>query len=84
MPADKKERLRLQEGRFVRAKKRDGEPDTPADVVEDTPEMTKDSLLERATVCLEEAARSQTPQNEAYTRQAELWMQLARLVSAAP
>ena len=65
MPTTPK-KLRLEGGQF----KRDGKDD-------DTPVTTPDQYRERAAACLEEAARSQHPNSEAYIRQAEVWMKLA-------
>ena len=59
-----KKRLRLQSGEFKRTDE-DAEP------------LTTDYCMERATVCLEEAARSQAPLNTEFTRQAEVWFSLA-------
>ena len=66
-----KKKLRIEGGKFSR------------DGAEDEAEITTvEQMLERAAACLEEAARSQTPNNESYTRQAEVWFQLARFKSA--
>lgn len=69
---DKKKKLTLAGGKFSR------------DSVEDDAEVvTVEQYIERAAACLEEAARSQSPNNESYTRQAEVWFQLAKFKSAA-
>lgn len=64
-----KKKLHLSGGRFAR----DDEPD-------EEPVTTHEQMIERAAACLEEAARSQYPNNESYVRQAEIWMQVATAV----
>ena len=66
MPSKK---LRIEAGKFSR----DGKED-------DAAVLTPEQMLERAAACLEEAARSQHPRDASYTRQAEVWFQMAEAI----
>ena len=58
--------LKLEGGRFARDSKFADEP------------LSSGLCHEKAAACLDEAARSQTPLNDAYLRQAQVWLEMAQ------